>query len=152
MHVCTVQKKSCSLDWTIWWQMKSLQFTVRGSDQRIPERTDTAEVQINVLRDTFPPIFVQEPYATSISENTINGTSVYRVTATDQDLKVGIYIITRQVPYSYQFVCPSLCPSYRDRRQILGSKGQVSLRGALCRTLCVGFLVSTITLSKSTKR
>lgn len=66
-----------------------LQFTVQASDQRIPERTATSEVRINILRDRFSPIFIQEPYGTSVSENTVNGTSIYRVTATDQDLRVG---------------------------------------------------------------
>lgn len=64
---------------------------MRASDQRIPERTATAEVRINIIRDRFPPIFFNEPYGTSVSENTVNGTSVYRVTANDQDLRVSIY-------------------------------------------------------------
>ncbi|KAJ8318063.1 hypothetical protein KUTeg_003154 [Tegillarca granosa] len=41
------------------------QFTVVASDQRIPERTATATVFINILRDRFPPVFIREPYDTA---------------------------------------------------------------------------------------
>ncbi|KAK3089813.1 hypothetical protein FSP39_006721 [Pinctada imbricata] len=78
-------------------------FTVRASDQRVPERTDTAEVQINILRDSFPPVFIQEPYATSVSENTINGTTIYTVTATDQDLRGSI---------QYEVIGISVAPAF----------------------------------------
>ena len=67
----------------------SLQMQVQARDQRFPqERFATAPVTIFVTRTRNPPIFVQTPYDTVISENTLAGTSVYRVTAQDSDLEV----------------------------------------------------------------
>lgn len=70
------------------------QFNVQASDQRSPARTDVCEVNVYVLRDQFPPQFQQEPYFTAVSENSLNNTSIYRVTAVDFDLRVCITSIT----------------------------------------------------------
>lgn len=62
---------------------------VQARDQRFPqERFATAPVTIFVTRTRNPPVFVQTPYDTVISENTQTGTSIYRVTAQDSDLEV----------------------------------------------------------------
>ena len=61
--------------------------TVQARDQRIPnERFATAPVTVFVTRTRNPPIFVQEPYIKTVSENDPVGLSIYRVTATDSDL------------------------------------------------------------------
>ena len=67
-----------------------LQLTLRATDQRIIERTDDANVFINVIRDTNPPIFVNEPYGLSISENRFNEIIYTGVEARDNDLQVTI--------------------------------------------------------------
>ena len=45
-----------------------------------------ATVTITVLRNNNGPVFQETPYTRGISQNTISGTSVYRVTATDADV------------------------------------------------------------------
>jgi len=67
-----------------------LQLTLRATDQRIIERTDDANVFINVIRDTNPPFFVNEPYGLSISENRFNEIIYTGVEARDNDLQVTI--------------------------------------------------------------
>ena len=66
--------------------INQLQFQVRASDQRIPERVELSLVTINVRHDNFPPIFIDEPYQGAVQEASPNGTSIARATATDQDL------------------------------------------------------------------
>ncbi|XP_076458559.1 protocadherin Fat 1-like [Babylonia areolata] len=64
-------------------------FDVLVSDQSDPERTDTATVDVTVIRDTFAPRFINVPYSTVVGFNTAVGTSIFRVTATDDDLVVS---------------------------------------------------------------
>lgn len=65
------------------------QTTVLARDQRIPEKTGTAQITINVKYDDYPPVidnqvngFIEQ----FISENIEVGTSVARITAVDQDI------------------------------------------------------------------
>lgn len=67
----------------------SFQFDIQASDQSNPERTATANVIVTVVRDSEPPIFIRTPYSSSVLETAEVGTSFYRVTATDADLKVN---------------------------------------------------------------
>ena len=60
-----------------------------ASDQRVPERTSISNVTINVIRDAAAPIFLDEPYFASVTENAANGTSVYSTSAVDADLRVS---------------------------------------------------------------
>ncbi|KAL5018737.1 hypothetical protein ScPMuIL_004459 [Solemya velum] len=62
-------------------------FTVTASDNQSPAKTDTATVTITILRDTFPPEFLSEPYTAFISENSFNSPSVYTVSARDRDIR-----------------------------------------------------------------
>ena len=65
--------------------------TVQARDQRVPnERFATAPVTVFVTRTRNPPVFVQEPYIKTVSENDPVGLSIYRVTATDSDLEERI--------------------------------------------------------------
>lgn len=66
------------------------QFTVQASDQRINERTDTAEVFITILRDQSPPQFTNEPYQGTVREIDVNGTSVTTTTCFDPDRRGNI--------------------------------------------------------------
>lgn len=63
--------------------------TVRARDQQTPEKTATAQVVINVRRNTQSPRFVSVPYDHTMSENTIVSSSVFTVSALDDDLQVG---------------------------------------------------------------
>ena len=54
-----------------------------------PARTGTADVIVNVVRDEAAPVFQRLPYATGLLETVTVGTSIYRVTAVDTDLKVS---------------------------------------------------------------
>jgi hypothetical protein len=62
------------------------------------ERTDVAQVTVNVIRDNNPPFFINEPYETQISENifnTNNNNVIYtRVSARDTDLQVKYFFPT----------------------------------------------------------
>ena len=63
----------------------------------MPERTDTSQVIVNVIRDNSPPFFVNEPYSTQISENNVFNSSLNnvvfsRVSARDNDLQVKIIL------------------------------------------------------------
>lgn len=73
-----------------------LQFNTIARDQSNPERTATAYVVIDILRDTSPPVFIQEPYVvTNLPETRAVGTSVYTVTARDNDLKVKQWFLKK---------------------------------------------------------
>ncbi|KAL5018733.1 hypothetical protein ScPMuIL_004455 [Solemya velum] len=63
------------------------QDTYSPSDNQSPAKTDTATVTITILRDTFPPEFLSEPYTAFISENSLNSPSVYTVSARDRDIR-----------------------------------------------------------------
>ena len=67
-----------------------LQFTVRARDQRINEKSTDESVSVNVVRNRFLPVFTQQPYSFSISENRDVGNSVYQIQASDPDLVVSI--------------------------------------------------------------
>lgn len=67
-----------------------LQMTVRVSDQRQPvEKSSSAQVTVNVLRNLNKPYFRNNPYSRQISELTTVSTSIITVTAVDDDLKVS---------------------------------------------------------------
>ncbi|KAL5018741.1 hypothetical protein ScPMuIL_004463 [Solemya velum] len=61
--------------------------TVRARDQQVPEKTATAQVQINVRRNQDSPRFVSVPYEHSMSENTLLTSSVFTVSALDNDMQ-----------------------------------------------------------------
>ena len=66
---------------------------VQARDQRFPnERFATASVTVNVIRPRSPPVFVDTPYTTIVSETVNVATSIYRVTAVDADLAVCIFM------------------------------------------------------------
>lgn len=54
-------------------------------DSLVPYEVATATVLITVTRNENEPIFLEEPYQVALSESTIVGTSVYRITANDAD-------------------------------------------------------------------
>ena len=67
----------------------SLQFIVKVSDQRSPDKTDTAIVNVKILRNVFSPQFINTPYTATIDENAPNGYTVFtNVKAEDKDLQV----------------------------------------------------------------
>lgn len=68
-------------------QVNSIQMTFTVTDNGIPARSSNtpAIVSIQILRNQFDPFFINTPYITTIQETTPIGTSVLRVTASDQD-------------------------------------------------------------------
>ena len=68
----------------------TLQYTfgVTIVDNGVPPRSGNtqANVIVNVIRNRFPPIFVQTPYATNVDYSVNQGTSVYQVEAQDADV------------------------------------------------------------------
>ena len=69
----------------------TFQFTVQARDQSEPEKKSAAQVQISLSRDQYPPTVAFSKYEKNITENEpVNGsTSVVRIIAQDQDLKVS---------------------------------------------------------------
>lgn len=64
-----------------------MQATDQGSSPR--SASQPATVTINVIRNQFPPVFVNTPYATSLPFTVAAGSSVYNVNATDADTRVS---------------------------------------------------------------
>ena len=59
-------------------------------DGASPPRTSNAvQVTINILRNNNPPVFVNEPYSTSVTSAVSAGISLFSVTATDADTRVS---------------------------------------------------------------
>ena len=83
--------------------------TVVANDNSNPARSGFAEVFITIIRDQFPPFFVREPYAVQISEYTSIGSTVFNVTAIDNDLVVNLFssndILVFKTSRHY-FCCP----------------------------------------------
>ena len=78
--------------------LRQISISVRASDQRVPERVDDSVVVIDILRDQFPPIFNDEPYIVSVTDNQPLNVSIFQVNAFDQDLRgdlmyesIGLY-------------------------------------------------------------
>ena len=60
---------------------------VRAMDNGRPVRSSEAEVTIRVKFNKFPPKFSNSPYIQTVSENVRNGTGIFTVRATDEDLQ-----------------------------------------------------------------
>lgn len=58
---------------------------VKASDQRIPERTATAQVEITVTRDNELPFFTSASYFVRIGETNPVGDTIISVFAQDND-------------------------------------------------------------------
>lgn len=58
-----------------------------------PARVATATVNIQVTRNQNAPVFTLPSYSTSISENTVVGSVIFNVTATDADANVSIKLL-----------------------------------------------------------
>lgn len=71
------------------------QMSIVANDNSNPARTGFVEAFITVIRDQFPPFFINTPYAVTIDEYTGIGASIFNVNATDNDLVVSCLFITR---------------------------------------------------------
>lgn len=68
-------------------------------DQGFPSLVSArALLIVNILRNQNPPVFINEPYSTTISQNQGTFQSIITVTATDADLTVRIL-------YNIQLLC-----------------------------------------------
>ncbi|XP_070182189.1 protocadherin Fat 4-like [Littorina saxatilis] len=63
------------------------EMTVIVRDRATPQKSAQASVIVHVLRDDFPPVFMNTPYTTDISENTLAISSIFTVSADDPDLR-----------------------------------------------------------------
>jgi len=68
-------------------------FTVTARDGGNRFSSQNAQVTINVLRNLFPPVFVNTPYQTSLAFNTNSNFRVFDVNATDADTDVSCHYI-----------------------------------------------------------
>ena len=59
--------------------MSSLQLNVDACDNNVPQKCDTAIAHITVIRENFPPVFINVPYQVSISEFRPVGSSLFQV-------------------------------------------------------------------------
>ena len=58
---------------------------VTAKDQGIPQKSAQVDVQVNVLRNQFKPIFQQNLYEVTVDERMAYGTVVMNVSASDSD-------------------------------------------------------------------
>jgi hypothetical protein len=74
-----------------WRPFLTLQLSVVVSDTGVPSLTSSqrASVIINVIRNQFPPNFINTPYATTVNRTIFQGTTIFTVSAVDQDTQVG---------------------------------------------------------------
>ena len=63
-----------------------------AADLGYPTLTGDATLTVNILRNQEPPIFLNEPYSVQVERNQGIGSNIFRVTATDDDLQVCIYV------------------------------------------------------------
>lgn len=77
---------------------------MQASDQRVPEQTSISNVTINVIRDAAAPVFLDDPYFASVTENSVNGTSVYTASAVDPDLRVSRLPLGVEPEVTRQFI------------------------------------------------
>ncbi|XP_036359005.1 uncharacterized protein LOC115211772 [Octopus sinensis] len=89
-----------------------LEFTVKVSDNSEPEKTATAIVRIQIIKDQFLPVFISAPYSTSINYDVALNTSIFNVRATDADLQGTIQ-------YEIQGILSA--PSYFQIDQVTGA-------------------------------
>ena len=75
----------CSYQKVCSHMFMSLQLRIIAFDSAVSYQTDESTVIINMVRNENPPIFIEEPYVTTIAESFAIGQSVYRITATDAD-------------------------------------------------------------------
>lgn len=70
----------------------SPQLNLRVRDQRVVnEQRATATLTVNIIRDDEDPVFTNLPFTQSVNRNTAAGSSVYTVTARDDDLRVSAH-------------------------------------------------------------
>lgn len=75
---------STLLHFILFWQVSLLAY-----DQGFPSLVSVrALLIVNILRNQNPPVFINEPYSTTISQNQGTFQSIITVTATDADLTV----------------------------------------------------------------
>lgn len=79
---------NCNMCIILFWQL-----IVRLSDGAGRVAAQSATVTINVIRNQNTPYFINEPYSRLIQENLPTGTSIYQVTARDNDSPVSFYSI-----------------------------------------------------------
>ena len=58
---------------------------VIAHDHGVPPQSGTAEVELSVIRNTHAPVFIQDFYSASVNEMASSGTSLLKVSATDDD-------------------------------------------------------------------
>lgn len=69
----------------ILWKSYFTQLRVTAFDTAVQSQVAEALVSINMIRNENPPIFVNEPYTTTVPESLGLGSSVYKISATDAD-------------------------------------------------------------------
>lgn len=70
-----------------------LQLVILGYDSARPRRSSTVTCTISVLRNSNPPVWQRLPHNATIRENQPYISSIYNVTATDNDAGVCLFLI-----------------------------------------------------------
>ncbi|XP_046579033.1 protocadherin Fat 4-like [Haliotis rubra] len=106
--------------------LQSFQFQIQAGDQRAPERTSRSNVTIVIERDQQRPQFVDDPYTTAVQETTVNGSTVYQVSAFDADLQGSLtYEITGEgvAPAFFEINSNTGTVTVYDREALLFDRG-----------------------------
>lgn len=78
-----------------------LQLQLRVEDGRVPLKTDSAQVTINVLRNLDLPIFLNDPYIFNTDEERPVNYTIGTVSAVDHDIRVRNTILFTKYTYNY---------------------------------------------------
>ena len=109
---------------------------VQASDNRgIYTRYTNVSVTVNVVRNQSP-FFINQPYGFQISERTDVATSLYRVTANDNDL-IGniVYTVIGDIPAPSYFSVDSTSGAISARADLtLDTTLQYTVSGMWCDT------------------
>ena len=100
------------------------QFRVRTYDSADPTRIDTSNVTISVIQNPSGPVFQQDPYRVTVSDNYALGLSVVNTTAIDADGDIVRYeMLGDALAISYFYVEPFTGNIYL-RRSLLDNSVQ----------------------------
>lgn len=73
------QNKINSYLYIKWRLCVVLQLNIRACDNNTPQKCDQATGQVRMIRQHFPPVFVEQPYSTTLTELRDAGASIFRV-------------------------------------------------------------------------
>ncbi|XP_046564129.1 protocadherin Fat 1-like, partial [Haliotis rubra] len=105
------------------------QFTIQADDQKVPrQKTSTVQVTVNITRDAGAPRFIGIPYFVNIREDVAESSSIFTVTATDDDLRGQIEFVTIGQGVAEAFFTLNTQPAHNPRESFVIVRDTSALR------------------------